>query len=625
VALDELAETLSQRLLSVGVTQEAIHATIRAPVPDGSDDALEVVRAIAAGSEPALSVTRTLGEGGMGIVQLGTQRALGREVALKTLRKDKRSDAAVSRLVREAVVTGSLEHPNIVPVYDLSLDEGGAPVLAMKRVEGSTWSERMRDEEGVRRRFGASDLLEWNLRTLASVCQAVHFAHSRGVVHRDLKPENVMVGEFGEVYVVDWGIAVRIGDARQTDPRAGTIVGTPAYMAPEMVLGQVVSPRTDVYLLGAILFEILTGRAPHDVPGGMIDLVRSVLASPPEVPAGAPPALAALARACMQRDEKDRPQSAEDVRRSLEEFLRHRGSAALATRAEARLGELAAALHEKGAEPGRLQRLYGEITFGFRAALESWPENAAARAGLARATRTFVRHELAQGLTRSARSRLADLLEPDPELEAEVEAANRRRDEEERKARKLREAFDPETGRIARVRVMLVLGTLWTLQPLVEHLGLLGPAGESFFAETAAVSFFLVVLVVGAFLVRRSLARSRLNQQLMGIVAFILVAQILAFGAASVTGMTPARTQTTLLFLWFVVCGILGTAFEVRIFIPCVGFLAAFFVAALHPPARLLAEAAGNLVLTIASVATWWRPKEDTAGNPPGPGAVPPA
>jgi hypothetical protein len=626
VGLDDLARTVTQRLVTLGVTEGATRATIRPPVEPMEDhDALGTVRAIAAGSEPALEVRRTLGEGGMGIVQLGVQRALGREVALKTLRKEKRTDQAVARLVREAIVTGSLEHPNVVPVYDLSLDEDGTPVLAMKRVEGSTWSERMTDEAGVRRRFGAHDLLEWNVRTLASVCQAVHFAHARGIVHRDLKPENVMVGEFGEVYVLDWGIAVRVGNARQTDPRAGAIVGTPAYMAPEMVLGQPVSTRTDVYLLGAILFEILTGRAPHDVPGGMMELVKSVLASPPELPPTAPAGLAALARACMQRDEAARPESAEAVRRALEEFLRHRGSEALGARAHVKLRELEAAVGDEKPEPERVQRLYGEITFGFRAALEVWPENVDAQAGLAQATRVMVRHELAQGLTRSARARLADLPAPDPALEAEVTEAHRQREEAERKNEALRQAFDPLTGARARVRIILVLCSLWTLQPIVEHFGLVGGGRESFAGDAVGVAIFLAVLAIGALLTRRSLARSRLNQQLVGIVAFILVAQLLAFAAASIIGLSPARTQVELLFLWFVVCGILGAAFEVRIFIPSAAFLVAFFVAALHPPYRLLAEASANLVLTVTAVWAWSRRREGEPGNPHGGTAVPPA
>jgi serine/threonine-protein kinase len=145
-------------------------------------------------------------------------------------------------------------------VYSLSLDEAGLPVLVMKRIEGVTWGQLLRDPAAMAKHAPDRPPLDEHLRILGQVCNAVHFAHARGVVHRDLKPDNVMVGAFGEVYVVDWGIATAFGPATQ-------LAGTPAYMAPEMLgtPGARLSAKTDVYLLGAMLFEVLVGRAPHQV------------------------------------------------------------------------------------------------------------------------------------------------------------------------------------------------------------------------------------------------------------------------------------------------------------------------------------------------------------------------
>ncbi|MFH5806615.1 PAS domain-containing protein [Alienimonas sp. DA493] len=218
-----------------------------------------------------------IGEGGSGVVREAIQTALGRTVALKRL-KPGRPDAR-GRFLAEARVVAGLDHPNILPVYELAADETGEPFLVMKRVVGTPWSESIRT-------MARSE----NLRILSAVADAVAFAHSRGVVHRDIKPENVLLGAFGEVLLNDWGLALTEedrADAREAQRReaarrradgeevptgrlcggidATGIAGTPAYMAPEQARGDAedLGPGTDVYLLGAVLFEIATGRRPH--------------------------------------------------------------------------------------------------------------------------------------------------------------------------------------------------------------------------------------------------------------------------------------------------------------------------------------------------------------------------
>ena len=381
------------------------------------------------GITSGLDMERTIGEGGMGIVRLATQRSLGRKVAVKTLRPSVRSEAATLRLLREAWVTGTLEHPNIVPVYDLGLDEDGSPIIVLKRIEGVEWGEVMRDAEVCRERYGAADLLEHNLRILVQLCNAVSLAHARGVLHRDLKPENVMIGSFGEVYLVDWGIAVSLtADVAGRLPLAvdqNEMAGTPCYMAPEMLgaLGKL-SERTDVYLLGAILHEVLTGAPPHT--GTFKQIVGSILMSTFFYDAGVPKELAEIARRAMCREPEGRFESAEELRLRVEWYLRHRGSLAISAEASRRLDDMEAlvasgvplhSIHDQ------LYHLFAECRFGFRQALNASVDNETARLGLRRAIETVVRFELEREAPDAAAGALAELEDPPSDLVKRVKDA----------------------------------------------------------------------------------------------------------------------------------------------------------------------------------------------------------
>jgi eukaryotic-like serine/threonine-protein kinase len=224
--------------------------------------------------EARYAVGEVLGEGGMGIVRTTADKRIGREVAMKLVRPGEGSRGDLkARFLREACVQGQLEHPSIVPVYDLARDPEGTLYFTMKRVRGASFEQivdalRAGDPE-AKKTYTRHKLLS----AFASVCNAVDFAHARGVVHRDLKPGNVMLGDFGEVYVLDWGLAKVVGAPEPrlpseppavgggSDPgartRHGATMGTPGYMAPEQVRGENVDARADVYALGAILFELL--------------------------------------------------------------------------------------------------------------------------------------------------------------------------------------------------------------------------------------------------------------------------------------------------------------------------------------------------------------------------------
>jgi len=224
----------------------------------------------------------TLGRGGMGEVLVARDEQLGREVAVKRMLQAAPSVAAIERFLREARVQGRLDHPAIVPVHELGRDVAGLPFFVMKKVSGTTLADIIKADDSSR--FPRQRLL----RAFVDVCLAVEFAHVRGVVHRDLKPANIVLGEYGETYILDWGIAKVTGDdtvgafadvdsgSGENATVAGTVIGTPGYIAPEQVRGATdIDPRADVYSLGCTLFEILAGERLH--PRGL-DALHSTVA-----------------------------------------------------------------------------------------------------------------------------------------------------------------------------------------------------------------------------------------------------------------------------------------------------------------------------------------------------------
>jgi serine/threonine protein kinase len=230
-----------------------------------SDDAIGRLRAVANWPEfvsDRYSVTKEIGRGGMGTVYAAIDGALGREVALK-VSNTVASAAFERRLAAEARVLASLEHPGIVPVHDVGRLADGRLFYVMKLVHGRTLREHLQHDDGH------SDLSE-RLRIFERICEAVAFAHANRILHRDLKPDNAMVGSFGEVMVMDWGVARALASVRDEDQDPpGTVVGTHGFMAPEQARGEMdqLDERADVYGLGTILFALLTGRETPLAPG----------------------------------------------------------------------------------------------------------------------------------------------------------------------------------------------------------------------------------------------------------------------------------------------------------------------------------------------------------------------
>jgi serine/threonine protein kinase len=291
------------------------------------------------------AVRRVLGEGGMGEVRLCRDGRIGREVAMKVARRGAGSHPdARARFLREVRVQGQLEHPSVVPVYDLGHTQEGETFFTMKRVRGRTLEDILAglaegDEETIEH-YTPRRLLA----ALAQVSLTVAFAHARGVVHRDLKPANIMLGDFGEVYVLDWGVAkiasspdlppeggeghapLELDDAGGANTAAGTVLGTPGYMAPEQVLGDVdgIGPHTDVYALGVILFETLA-LEPFHRGKSATERMMSALQDGDPLPSSrrpdVPPELDAICERALERDPKRRYSSARALHEELEGYL----------------------------------------------------------------------------------------------------------------------------------------------------------------------------------------------------------------------------------------------------------------------------------------------------------------
>jgi eukaryotic-like serine/threonine-protein kinase len=610
---------------AAGAAATLVQAPRTTIIPPGAADT-GGRRAIAAleqlGSGAArLSPIETLGQGGMGVVRLAEQVALGRKVAVKTLRTDRRGEDATLELLREAWVTGSLEHPNVVPVYDIGLDESGAPMIVLKRIEGHAWSDLMTDATRVRERFGAEDLLAWNLEILMQVLQAVRFAHSRGILHRDLKPDNVMIGDFGEVYLLDWGIAVSLrddGSGRLPLAKdAAEMAGTPCYMAPEMLgrdTGVALSERTDIYLAGAMLFELLAGRPPHEGDTALA-VVTSVVASSPSFPDDAPAELVRIARTAMDPDPDGRFENAEQLRLALRGYLQRRGSARLAEAAERRLDALIAAVEGPiagaTADPGRRQELYnlfGAARFGFHEALAGWRDNQAARDGLRRSIEVMVDHELAHDDPRAAAALLAELSHPPPALAARVEAAVAAAAAHQRELETFARAHDASIGRRTRTFGTLLLGVGFTIMPLVEAATdeRFGPHDNGGWALWSG--FLLVLVILFGVWARESMTRTIFNRRVWLTTQLVFVAQLVLYAGAAQLDLDALRASIAMILVWSVITGMASITIDPRLAPTSIGYAAAFLIAARWPATRWWMMSASNLLLTINAVAIWRPP-----------------
>ena len=311
-----LSQTLEAPKPAPGLDQTLLH---EAAITDD-----EAARAMPTG-HARYAHGRELGRGGMGRVYEAVDLQFSRVVAVKEITAQP-SASTRRRFATEAIITGHLEHPGIPSVYERGVDDKGVPFYAMRRVQGRTLTARLAEADTREKRLALLPLV-------TRVAQTIGFAHDHGVVHRDIKPDNILVGDHGEVVVLDWGLArvrgVPVDSAGSSDlpisknhTLHGAVIGTPAYMAPEQASGDLdrIDERSDVFALGALLFHLLTGAAPYR--GDTIDEILGAAreAKLPAIAAGTPPELVAICMRATARDPSARHRNAHALASDLEAF-----------------------------------------------------------------------------------------------------------------------------------------------------------------------------------------------------------------------------------------------------------------------------------------------------------------
>ncbi len=382
-----------------------------------------------------------LGQGGMGIVYTARQTSIDRQVAVKMLKgKTAKNRDQRHKFLAEAVVTGELDHPNIVPIYDVGSNNSGALFYSMKKVEGRPWLKSIRKKS-----------LAENLNILMKVADAVAFAHSRSVVHRDLKPENVMLGEFGEVLVMDWGLAQSTSGFRKSNSiiTTSSMGGTPAYMAPEMATGPVdkISPLSDIYLLGAILYEILMGRPPHTGKTAMKCLMAA--AKNEIVPTEKKGELVEIAMKAMATQQKDRYPTVQALQQAIMDYQSHSESISLTTRAET---DLNSAVETEN------YQLFSRALFGFQEALSLWPENTSAQTGVTKTILSYASTAYTKGDYDLGLSLLNEQEPSHTELIEKIRSDQSERDARQQRLRTAKRVF---VGMLATVLFVVTGAFFW--------------------------------------------------------------------------------------------------------------------------------------------------------------------
>jgi eukaryotic-like serine/threonine-protein kinase len=370
---------------------------------------------------------KLIAEGGMGRIFEGSQRYPERKVAIKKSKKNTVEDQ--QQLLHEAMIVGALEHPNIIPVHQILISAEEGHSVVMKRIHGISFKQKIVD--------GCS-LLE-TLQILLPVCNAVEYAHSQGIVHRDIKPSNIMIGHFGEVYLLDWGLALNLSDKQKG------VVGSPSFMAPEMLYSDTtkITEQTDVYLLGATLHYAITGKAKHagkNIKGIVSQIQKS---QPYHYAPHIPEQLGQLINSACEKNAERRPESVRVLRETIEELVQHWPALQLTQEALVRAFEVSQIRTCQTVNVDQVQSCHQIFTLArqdFEYALRIWPDNSLALDGLEKLLVDMINIHIQQNESAAALLLYSNLQNKFPELLEKIE-----------KQRKKSDQLDPEQQRLLKL------------------------------------------------------------------------------------------------------------------------------------------------------------------------------
>ncbi len=312
--------------------------------------------------ESSFAINDIIGEGGMGTVYRASQKKLNRSIAVKLMLGDakQKDNERVNDFLQEAKITANLNHPNIVPIYDLGTSPTGELFYTMKEIEGNVWQDEISKKNETE-----------NLNILLKVCDAVAFAHSKGIIHCDIKPENVMLGDFGEVVLMDWGISVNIFDKPLINGlkhvnELDKISGSPAYMAPEVANMEIskIGVSSDIYLLGGTLYTVLTGETPHPSPDSESALEEARTNTIKKI--NKHTELVDVAFKALEEDASKRFKSVKEFQEAINESIQHTEST--------KLVEFAVIDLKRGKDNDDYDA-FAQSIFGFKEALKLWKDN----------------------------------------------------------------------------------------------------------------------------------------------------------------------------------------------------------------------------------------------------------
>jgi len=561
-----------------------------------SSPGVELERDVALSPE-RLALGAVLGRGGMGEVREAEQLGLRRSVAVKTSLH--REDAAAKGvLLKEAWVGACLEHPSVVPVHTLARTEAG-PAIVMKKIAGKSFAEHCIAERSIDRDSGGRlsmlatrEVSDQTLRVLIQVANAVSFAHSRGILHLDLKAENVMLGLHGEVYVLDWGLAVADG-ARGPSwllPASAirSVAGTPTHMAPELAAadGGRIDARTDVYLLGAMLHRIVTGRVLHDGANLQEILVHAWRSPPPEHSPEVPAELAAIIRRAVAREPAARFPDVAAFRDALEDHLRDRHADRLARVARRTLVE-ADAMLERGASDAEIAQRLAEAEIAIEQVHRDRPDRSDVDELVDILLWCRAKQAIQGERPGAARAFVARRRSPSTELDSAIAALEARlahREAHVLRLEDLRRELDLTLGNTERRRVFAVLGAAWVAVCLFFGWGARSGSFVMGYRELLLEGAILVGVLVPYGIARRNTYFANLaNQRVYGglIVAGITVE--LFWVSASWLGLPVEHALALTPAFYVYAFTTLGLVLDRRMGLGAVALAIAGVVAALFP------------------------------------------